>query len=122
MSWRLNAVHPPGECHGRRRAQARPHWWCASWWCASIIRQAIRAGLVDELYLHVAPLVLGAGRPLFEPGGPSFGVEKLSRYRVTTRQPPAIPPAAWLRVSSGWLVPLRDRHWVHPMNDKDLSS
>jgi dihydrofolate reductase len=33
---------------------------------------------VDELYLHVAPLVLGAGRPLFEPGGPSFGVEKLS--------------------------------------------
>lgn len=44
---------------------------------ASVIQQALRTGLVDELHLHVAPLVLGAGRPLFEPDGPSFRLEKL---------------------------------------------
>jgi len=33
---------------------------------ASVAQQALRAGLVDELYLHVAPIVLGAGLRLFE--------------------------------------------------------
>ena len=35
---------------------------------ASIIQQALRAGLVDRLRLHVAPLVLGSGTPLFNGG------------------------------------------------------
>ena len=38
---------------------------------ASIIQQALAAGLVDELFLHVAPVILNSGTQLFEHlGGP----------------------------------------------------
>jgi len=38
---------------------------------ASIIQQALSAGLVDELFLHVAPVILSSGTRLFEHlGGP----------------------------------------------------
>lgn len=33
---------------------------------ADVIRQALAAGEVDELYLSTAPIVLGAGKPLFD--------------------------------------------------------
>jgi dihydrofolate reductase len=33
-----------------------------------VIGQAIERGLVDELRLHLAPMVLGGGTPLFKPG------------------------------------------------------
>jgi len=33
---------------------------------ASVIQQALNAGLVDSLHLHVAPVVLGAGTRLFD--------------------------------------------------------
>src|SRR4051794_38085373 len=33
-----------------------------------VIGQAIDQGLVDELRLHISPLVVGGGRPLFKPG------------------------------------------------------
>jgi dihydrofolate reductase len=33
-----------------------------------VIGQAIEAGLVDELHLHVAPMLLGGGTPLFRAG------------------------------------------------------
>jgi dihydrofolate reductase len=33
-----------------------------------IIGQALEQGLVDELRLHLAPMVLGGGTPLFKPG------------------------------------------------------
>ena len=36
-----------------------------------VIRQAISLRLVDELVLHVSPLVLGAGTPLFAGGEPA---------------------------------------------------
>ena len=37
---------------------------------ASVAQQALRAGLVDEMQLHVAPILLGGGTPLFENVGP----------------------------------------------------
>jgi dihydrofolate reductase len=33
-----------------------------------IIGQALEQGLVDELRVHLAPMVLGGGTPLFKPG------------------------------------------------------
>jgi dihydrofolate reductase len=37
---------------------------------ASTANQYLAAGLVDELHLHIAPLVLGGGARLFEGVGP----------------------------------------------------
>ena len=33
---------------------------------ADVARQALRAGVVDEVLLHVVPVLLGAGKSLFE--------------------------------------------------------
>ena len=35
---------------------------------ADIVRQCLREGAVDELRLHVVPVLLGGGTPLFERG------------------------------------------------------
>lgn len=43
---------------------------------ASIAQQALQAGLVDELQLHVAPVVLGAGRTLFGELGTRLQLER----------------------------------------------
>jgi dihydrofolate reductase len=42
---------------------------------ADVIQQALRAGLVDEFQLHVAPVLLGGGTPLFAGLGPEVQVE-----------------------------------------------
>jgi dihydrofolate reductase len=46
---------------------------------ASIIRQAVDAGLVDRLRLHLAPVLLGSGTRLFRRGVPA-------RLRLTAHQ------------------------------------
>ena len=42
---------------------------------ASVIQQAIRAGLLDEIQVHVAPLLLGGGTRLFDDLDPSTTFE-----------------------------------------------
>jgi dihydrofolate reductase len=59
---------------------------------ADVARQCLAAGLVDEVQLHVVPLLLGAGLPLFDGAGPALRLAKLRvvdapnvthlRYRV----------------------------------------
>ena len=44
---------------------------------ASVINQYLAAGLVDEIELFVAPLILGGGERLFEGVGPDLKLEQL---------------------------------------------
>ena len=44
---------------------------------ASVINQYLAAGLVDELELHVVPLVLGGGARLFDGVGPDLQLEQV---------------------------------------------
>jgi dihydrofolate reductase len=50
---------------------------------ASIIQQALNAGLVDQLHLHVAPVLLGDGTPLFAHLDGPIRLEQIEA--VTTR-------------------------------------
>jgi dihydrofolate reductase len=44
---------------------------------ADVINQYLAAGLVDELELHVAPIVLGGGARLFDGVGPDLRLEQI---------------------------------------------
>lgn len=48
---------------------------------AEVSRQAIALGLVDEVRLHVAPVLLGAGTPLFD-GGSLVELEQVDAVRT----------------------------------------
>jgi dihydrofolate reductase len=47
-----------------------------------VVGQAVALGLVDELHLHLSPLLLGGGTPLFRPGS-------AVRYRQRSVRPSA---------------------------------
>lgn len=44
---------------------------------ANILRQALGAGLVNELSISIAPITLGGGKPLFEDLDESMSLEPL---------------------------------------------
>ena len=47
---------------------------------ADIIRQALPGGHIDELTIIIAPVVLGAGKRLFEGFTEDFDLEKVRTY------------------------------------------
>lgn len=51
---------------------------------AETIRGALDAGVVDELRLHVSPLLLGDGTPLFTPGTTPHSLRQLHTRQSTT--------------------------------------
>jgi dihydrofolate reductase len=61
---------------------------------ADVINQYLAAGLVDEVELHVVPILLGAGARLFDGVGPGVRLEQARvvdapgvahlKYRVVT--------------------------------------
>jgi dihydrofolate reductase len=55
------------------------------WGGAHIIRQYLEAGLLDELQIHLVPIVLGDGVRLFE----GVGSERIELQRVRTIETPA---------------------------------
>jgi dihydrofolate reductase len=72
------------------------HRWATIGGGADVARQALAAGLVDEVQLHVVPVLLGDGMPLFERTPVSWTLTKLRvvdapnvthhRYRVDRRR------------------------------------
>ena len=43
---------------------------------ANVVDQSLAAGLVDELRIHLSPLMLGAGTRLFDLAGPATLVQR----------------------------------------------
>ena len=48
-----------------------------------VVRQFVDAGLVDELRIHLAPIILGAGTPLFAGSGRHTLVQQSVRASPT---------------------------------------
>jgi dihydrofolate reductase len=51
---------------------------------AETVRQAVNAGLVDELRIHLSPIILGAGTPLFESPGQRLELVQLASRATPT--------------------------------------
>ena len=58
---------------------------------ADVINQYLAAGLVDELELHVAPILLGGGARLFDGVGPDLEARGAPRDRGARGRAPQVP-------------------------------
>ncbi len=58
---------------------------------ADIINQYLAAGLVDELDLHVVPILLGGGERLFAGVGPNLKIEELRVVEAPGGCAPQVP-------------------------------
>ena len=64
---------------------------------AGAAQALLQAGELDEMEIHLVPVVLGAGRSLFGTSEPGHELELVRRARGEQRHPPALPgrrPAA----------------------------
>ena len=52
------------------RARTLAKYKCVAIGGAGVAQQALQAGLVDEIYLHIAPIILDIGKRLFDQAGP----------------------------------------------------
>ena len=53
---------------------------------ANVSQQYLKAGLVDEMQIHVANVLLGAGRPLFA----NIGAQQIRLERIRVIATPAV--------------------------------
>ncbi len=61
-------------------------------------RQCLAAGLIDEILIHVAPILLGAGTRLYEGSGPApVDAADRQRFAVGTAGRPVVPGRAFER-------------------------
>jgi dihydrofolate reductase len=58
---------------------------------ATVIQQALNAGLVDSLHLHVATIILGAGTRLFDNLTEPIELERTEVVEIPIRHPSQIP-------------------------------
>ena len=58
---------------------------------ADAVQQALEAGLLDELQIHLVPVFLGTGVPLLDRIGPDTELELDRVDRRPRRHPPALP-------------------------------
>ena len=65
---------------------------------ADAIQQYLAAGLVDEMWLNVVPILLGAGARLFDETTAGAGLEQVQVVEAPGRRPPQVPPR---RLSQG---------------------
>ena len=60
---------------------------------ADVAAQCLRAGMLDEILVFIAPVLLGDGTPLFQQaGGTEIGLEPIHPERTG-------PTGSWFRVS-----------------------
>ncbi len=82
---------------------------------ADVGRQCLEAGLLDEILVLVAPVLLGDGTPLFRhPGGVLADLERLERRRRRRRHQSVVPGRRGVPLPGAQLRGRGDRRGLGP--------